>query len=111
MASRTRLGQMRHRVQLQHPVKVADGGGGNLKTWNTYATVYGFLQPMQGTEDVEGQRPLAKLTHELTLHYRSDVLPHDSVLYGTRRMQIRAIINVDERGKRLRLQLEEGVAV
>jgi SPP1 family predicted phage head-tail adaptor len=101
---------MRHRVQLQRSAKTPDGGGGNVKTWNTYATVYGFLQPLTGTEPTEGQHPMAKITHELTLHYRAGVLPDDRVLYGSRPMQIRQILNMDERGRRLRLQLEEGVA-
>lgn len=110
MATRTRIGQRRHYVDFQQPSLTPDGAGGNAKTWSTFASAWGYMQPISGIEDLQGHRLQARVTHEFVTPYLSTVKASHRVLYNGRAMQIREILNLDERGANMKLRLEEGVA-
>jgi SPP1 family predicted phage head-tail adaptor len=110
MATRVRIGMLRHLVQLQEKAKTPDGGGGNAVTWNTYASVWGRMEPKSGTEPLEAGRLQAQITHELTIRHHPTVSTEHRVLFQNRAMQIRSILDMEERGRWMVLSLEEGVA-
>jgi SPP1 family predicted phage head-tail adaptor len=110
MATRVRIGVLRHLVQLQEKAKTPDGGGGNAVAWSTYASVWGRMEPKSGNEPLEAGRLQAQITHELTIRYHPTVSTEHRVFFKNRPMQIRSILNMEERGRWMVLGLEEGVA-
>lgn len=105
-----RAGQLRHSFELQQSADVADGAGGGARTWTTFATDWGNLQAKAGLEAFEGMRLEAQVTHILTMRWRGDVTTAHRVLWRGRAMQIRAVLNIEERDRMLELHLQEGVA-
>lgn len=103
-------GKLRHAVELQSQSGVADGGGGTSLVWSAYASgVRAMLKPANGTERRFADRLEANITHVCWIRYRTDVLAKHRLLYAGRPMQIRAILNLEERNRWLELHLEEGV--
>jgi SPP1 family predicted phage head-tail adaptor len=102
-------GKMRHTVDLQHEIKTDDGGGGVGLAWTRYATVVGFLKPLAGNEALNAARIESKVSHRFWTRYRPGILTKHRLVYNGRPMQIRAVINLEERNKWLELDLEEGV--
>jgi SPP1 family predicted phage head-tail adaptor len=104
-------GKLRHVVQLESQSGTADGGGGIAITWPAYATgVSALLKPANGTERRFADRLEANITHVAWIRYRTDVQAKHRLLYAGRTMQIRAVLNLEERNRWLELHLEEGVA-
>lgn len=103
-------GMLRHVVDFQSQGKTSDGQGGNVLAWQTFAPgVRGFLKPLSGRERLQAGRLEANVTHLFYTRYRADIKAEHSLLYGTRRMQVRTVINVEEANKWLEISLEEGV--
>jgi SPP1 family predicted phage head-tail adaptor len=50
------------------------------------------------------------LTHSIFIRYTADILPTDRVNFKGRYMQIRAVVNMEERNRWIELACEEGVA-
>ncbi len=107
----SKLGAMRHRLVLQQEVKTADGGGGHGKTWSTYATVWGRLEPLSGAERLRAERLESPVTHRVTIRHRSGVTAAHRILFGTRAFNIASVRNPDERGRFLEIWAIEGAAV
>jgi len=103
-------GALRHRVSLQQSTLTADGGGGATLAWTTVATVWAAIQPLKGRERQRAEQIESPLTHRVTIRHRDGVTAAMRVLFGARVFNIRAVINPDERDRRLDLLCEEGVA-
>ena len=103
-------GMMRHSVQIQRSTLTPDGAGGYSTTWVTIATVRAAVKPMSGREVVHSQRLDAQMTHEIFMRYRANFTPKDRLLFRDRAMQVRAIVNVEEANRWLKVAADEGVA-
>lgn len=104
-------GKLRHLVDLQNRQDVDDDLGGVVTTWATFsASQRGMLKPLTGTEIQRAGRLEANITHKLYMRYRTDLTAAHSVLYEGRRMQVRAVIDIEERKRWIEVSLEEGVA-
>ncbi|RMD64396.1 MAG: head-tail adaptor protein [Alphaproteobacteria bacterium] len=106
----TAVGTLRRRVVIQSAVTAHDGGGGRTLVWRDVATVWGRIAPLGGREPVQAMRLEGRLGHRITIRYRSGITPDMRVRLGTRVLNIRAVIDPDERRRRLVLICEEGVA-
>ena len=108
-----RIGELRSRVTLQQESRVADGGGGFSNTWTNLAsspTVWARIEPLRGREVLQAMQLQSPVTHRVTLRYRGDVRAGMRLVAGARAFNIRAAINLEERGRWLELLCEEGVA-
>ena len=103
-------GKLRHSIAFERETRTADGGGGSTIVWAKIAAVSAFVKPMSGSESVQAQRLDARITHRVFIRYRNDLLTSDRINFGGRLMQIRALINLEERNKWLEIHAEEGVA-
>jgi SPP1 family predicted phage head-tail adaptor len=103
-------GKLRHSIVFERETRTADGAGGSSIVWGTVATVRAFVRPMSGSESVHAQRLEARITHRVFIRYRNDLLTSDRISFGGRLMQIRALINLEERNRWLEIHAEEGVA-
>ena len=104
---RSRIGAMRHRVVLEAPTRTADGGGGASVAWTTVAELWAAVEPATGTEGVLGEGIAGRISHEVALRYRSDIEPTMRFRLGARVLEIRAVLDVDERRRMLRCLCRE----
>jgi SPP1 family predicted phage head-tail adaptor len=104
-------GKLRHSVAFERETRTADGGGGSTIVWAkiTNGDARAFVKPMSGSESVQAQRLEARITHRVFIRYRDDLLTSDRINFGGRLMQIRAIINLEERNRWIEIHAEEGV--
>lgn len=105
--NRLRIGALRHRVQLEAPVRVADGGGGATVTWTPVAEIWAGVEPVAGSEGVLGEGLAGRISHEIVIRHRSGVGTAMRFRFGTRIFEIRAAIDVDERRRMLRCLCRE----
>lgn len=103
-------GKLRSSITVERAVSVADGQGGSSITWATYATIPAFVNPISGTERVYAMRLESTITHRIYIRYRDDLLTSDRITIGSRKFQIKAILNVEERNKWLEIDAVEGEA-
>ena len=40
------IGKLRHRITIETPTTGADTSGGVTYTWNTFAVVWGYIEPL-----------------------------------------------------------------
>lgn len=104
------IGAMRHRFTLEARARTPGEGGTADITWTPVADVWGRLFPMSGRELVDADGVSARLTHEIALRYRTGVEPQMRLRQGTRLFEIRAVIDIAERRRWLRLLCEESSA-
>ena len=105
-----KAGRLRHRVTLQSAADTADGGGGFTTVWSDVATVWASIEPLKGRERLFAQQLESPVSHRVTLRHRSGVTTAMRVKFGSRILNIRSVINAEERDRALELLCEEGVA-
>lgn len=103
-------GKLRNRIIIERESYVQNDSGGQDIIWSTYKKVKAFIKPKSGTERVRGMKLESPLTHTIAIRYTDDILPTDRVNFNGRYMQIRAVVNIEERNRWLELSCEEGVA-
>lgn len=94
------VGQLRHRIQLQSRVSIANNYGERVPSgWTTYATVWARVEPVGGGEGIQAGRTVEERSYRVTIRHRSDVEgKHTILLSDGRRLQIDNVVNLDERG-------------
>ena len=102
-----RIGDLRHRLTIETPGRLDDGGGGADVTWSTLDEVWAAIVPRRGGEIVSAERVSGEVTHEIWLRHRSDVSPELRFRLGTRLFDILAVIDDAERHQRLRCLCRE----
>jgi SPP1 family predicted phage head-tail adaptor len=98
---------MRHRLVLERLQQTADGGGGVSESWVEEAVVWAAIRPLDGAEGVAADRVVGRLSHEVTTRYRPGVVPAMRFRFGTRVLQIAAVIDEGERRAWLRCLCSE----
>ena len=107
------IGQLRHRVTIEAANAGSDSYGGQLDPWATptvVARVWARIEPLRGREQLSGMQLESRVTHRITIRHRADVGAANRLRFGARVFNIRAVIDVEERGRWLELLCEEGVA-
>jgi SPP1 family predicted phage head-tail adaptor len=105
-----RAGELKQRITIQHQTITRDGFGAEVPTWATLATVWAKIITTGGVETIDApQVATATITHEVTIRWRSDVTPLMQVLWGTRTLTIRAVVDDNVR-RMLVLSCDEVVA-
>jgi len=104
-----RAGELRHKITIQSPAEVSDGRGGVSRTWDTHAKAYAAIEPLR-SEDVFDQQAIATGA-QVRIRTRgvSSVTTTMRVLFGTRVYEIVGVVDIDERGRELRLNCRENV--
>ncbi|MDH4319948.1 MAG: phage head closure protein [Desulfobulbaceae bacterium] len=102
-----RAGRLRHRVIIQAAGGTANGYNEVVATWSNVATVWADVRPASGKEQWRGLEPEAVVSHEVAMRYRAGVGPANRLLFGSRVLNIKAVLNLDERNRELLLLCEE----
>ena len=81
---------------------------GVSSTWATQSTPFAYVKPISGNERWQAMKLEANTTHKIYIRYESGLLESDRIIFDSREMQIRAIIDLEERNKWLEISAEEG---
>lgn len=103
-----KIGDLRHKIAIEREQMTLDGMGGSTKTWEVIGSPWSKIKPMRGGERLQAMRIEATVSHIITIRYNPSYKASDRVNYGGRIMQIRAVINVEERNKWIELYCDEG---
>lgn len=104
------IGSLRARIVIQQEARTPDGAGGYALAWSDVVSLWARIEPVSGRETLQGARLESRVTHRITIRYRSGVDAGMRALYGSRIFNIRAVINPGEDNRHLRLLAEEGGA-
>ena len=104
---RARIGALRHRLVIEAAQRTSDGGGGVSESWQAVATVWGAINPLDGSETVAGEGLAGRLTHAITIRHRAGLAPAMRLRFGARLFEIAAVVDVDERRRQLRCLCRE----
>lgn len=100
---------MRHRVAVQAKTRGAsDGAGGSVsETWATSFSCWAKIDPKAGREIVAADQVVHRLTHVITIRYRTGVTTAMRVVYESRTLAILAMREILENGRFIELNCEE----
>jgi SPP1 family predicted phage head-tail adaptor len=104
------IGALRHRLELQAPVETPDLAGGVARQWTKVATIWAAIEPAGSVATLVGDTPADLAACSILIRRRSDVVAGMRLLKGSRIFKIRTVSDPDERGRRLRLGVEENGA-
>lgn len=105
--NRPAIGSLRHRLRLEAPIRTADGAGGASVAWASVAEVWADVRPSTGTETVASEAVSGRISHEIIVRHRADVVPAMRFRLGGRILEILAVLDIDERRRHLRCLCRE----
>jgi SPP1 family predicted phage head-tail adaptor len=70
-----RAGELRQRVTLQEKISRQNEFGEEVVEYADLATLWALVEPVSSVEAIQQQQAAAIITHQVTLRYRSGVLP------------------------------------
>lgn len=105
--TRPGIGALRRRVTLEQQARVADGGGGVTVTWTAVTDLWAELKNLSGAEPFVAEGLQGKVSHEITIRKRTDVVPAMRLRQGARIFVIQAVLGLDEAEPYLRILAEE----
>lgn len=104
-----RIGDLRHRIELQATLSVADGMGGTTDTWTTQDAVWAAIWPVSATEQIRAASPTMVGTHRIRIRYHEDLRPAWRVKFGNRYFSIVSIVDPNEKHEMQELLCREVV--
>ena len=101
------IGQLRHRVGIYAPSRVADDLGGTVTSWIYQRAVWAAVTPQALSEIQENGRMSVTQSYRVTLRYRDDFPPLARLIWRGRTLRVVAASDPDTRRERLHLICEE----
>lgn len=101
------IGQLRHQISLQSPTNSQNEYGEQTQSFDTYATIWAFIEPLSGRELLHAQQISEEIDSRITIRYNSSVISEHRILFGTRIFEIKTIINPEERNEYQQLYCKE----
>lgn len=87
-------GGLRARVTIEQEAPVAQGGGSYAPNWQPLATLWAQIEPVTGRVVRQGERLESRVTHRITVRYRSDIVAGMRVVWGSQLFAIQAVVNL-----------------
>ena len=91
------IGNLRHRITFEKPVKVADGYKGHTVTWQDVITVWASVDPLSGREYFYAHQIKAEVSHRVRIRYNEKVSTEMRIKHKDRYLMIESIIDLKER--------------
>ena len=104
-----KIGDLRHRVQIQNKTVQTDELQQQSDVWLAYANVWASVRPVKGREYFAARQENAEVTAVVTMRYLSGITPDMRIVFGDRVFEIVSVINVDERNRVLELMCKEAI--
>lgn len=101
-----------HRITIQREStpRADDDQGGYALGWTDVCTTWAAFESPTGRESLFAGQLQASVTQIAYIPYRAGIDATMRVRFGTRVMNIRAVLDEGERKRELKLMVEEGVA-
>lgn len=103
------IGQLRHRIGLYAPSRIADDIGGTITSWSFQRAIWGAVEPKSISEVRENGRLSVTQTYRITIRHRPDFPARARLVWRGRTLRVMAASDPDTRGERLHLICEEEV--
>ncbi len=110
-SKKTLASRLKHRIDIEQPVEVADGGGGFTTSWQNFTTIWAEVKPLRGREVFDDDQIQDIKNFRITIRYMDNITTRMRIMFDERYFNIRAVINPDEGAESLELLCEEGVAI
>lgn len=101
--------KMDQRVTLQSVARASDSQGGWTDTWNNGASLWASIDQLKGYERMQAQQLQTPITHKVMIRYNADVTTANRLLYGTRVLNIKEVIELQPRKSFMQLLCVETV--
>jgi len=92
-----KIGDLRHRITFERPVKVPDGYKGNVVTWQAVCVVWASVEPLSGREYFYAHQVKAEVSHRIRIRYNEKVTTEMRIKHRNRYLEIESIIDLKER--------------
>ena len=102
-----RAGKLRHPITIVNPTRVTNETGGASIADVTVAQLYASVEWTSGSERSSGGQMESRLAGTFTARFHPDVAANHELLYRERRLRIRAVKNLDERDREMKIECEE----
>ena len=95
---RPRTGELSYRVTIERVTRTRDSVGGWAETWPTpgdpnLPQVWANIVPLSGDEAIFADQVGGRVTHQITIHHRSDLTTKDRVRF-TNGASVTRIFNI-----------------
>ena len=87
------IGDLRHRITIQYPIRIPDGLGGWTVIWFGAATVWAAIWPVSAAETMQAQQSAMTITHRIRIRYRAVMRAGWRIAYAGRYFNIVSIID------------------
>jgi len=92
-----KIGDLRHRITFQKPIKTPDGYKGHAVNWQDVVTVWASIEPLTGREYFYAHQIKNEVSHRLRVRYRADITAEMRIKHGEKIIEIESIIDMQER--------------
>ena len=89
-------GKLRHELVIQSASESRGTDGAVVKTWSTFATVWGSVNPIRAREQLQSGQLQADVTHKLLLRYLPGLTHEHRIMVDGRVFEIVSLMNVAE---------------
>lgn len=100
-------GKLKHRISLQSATTAKNTFGEDVQTWATYATVWAEVTPLNGRELLYAQQASSETSYRVSIRYNSSVAPTNRLVWGSKTLEVTAVINVGADNRELELMCRE----
>jgi SPP1 family predicted phage head-tail adaptor len=101
-------GRLDKRVTIQSQASTRNAIGEPVKSWSDFATVWAGVEPLQGREFWAQQQVQSAVTIRVRIRSLAGVTPAMRITFGSRVLNIEAVIDPRERGEEMQLMCSEG---
>lgn len=107
-----KAGKLAHRVTIQEKRDQFGADFNDIRdTWQNVATVWAEVLCNSGSESVSADQTQGALSFTVTIRGGTTVTPRNRLIWGTRQLQITAVVDPDGRGVMQQLACVELVEV
>src|SRR4030042_4845782 len=104
-----RSGDLKHQIIIQQPVKSKNAMGEWIETFETWATVWGAIEPASGATFYAARQLDSKVDGRIRIRYRTGIKPTMRILFGERVLSIVSVIQPKENHRELHLMYSEAL--
>lgn len=109
-----RVGNLRHRVELQRQVSITGTRGQAVPSWVKVSDIWVDIEPLQGNQLISAQAVHAEVTSRIIARYRPDFATPAQIAslrikYKSRVFSLKSALNVDERNRDVDIYASEGM--
>jgi len=102
-----RIGQYNRRVTIQRLQTTVNAIGDAVESWVDVATVWASVDGQVNREETVGDRETPVQNYRVCMRYLPGILPSMRALYDGRELDIRGVVDREERREELVLNCEE----